>query len=204
MTYVLLITDGLIHPPLIGRVHLHRNLGRLSGFDYQHRRTLEALPGMDLSAFAALVLYFHHRRISESALDALDRYVATGGGLLAIHSATASFKQTPHYFEILGGRFTGHGPVDHFTVEPVPDPRSPFAGVGAFTIRDELYLHDLQPGVDVKFDTDYRGSRVPVVWTYSYGEGRVCYAGPGHTGATMRQPAFGEVLRRGLTWAAGF
>ena len=40
---------------------------------------------------------------------AFDGFVRAGGGVLAIHSATASFKGSPAYFEVLGGRFVGQG-----------------------------------------------------------------------------------------------
>ncbi len=197
----LLITDGIIHPPLLGRVALRRALAALAGFAWEQARSLEVLPSRPRN-YAALVLYFHHARISERALEALEQFVAGGGGVLAIHSATASFKETPAYFDILGGKFVGHGPVEHFEVRPVPE-SGLFGDIPPFTVRDELYRHELRPGIQAHLVAVERGEEVPVLWTYRYGQGRVCYAVPGHCAATMRHPTYQEVLRRGLLWVCG-
>ncbi len=198
---VLLITDGIIHPPILGQVALHRALTVLAGVSWEHTRSLEALPSRP-GDYAALVLYFHHARISARALAALERFVAGGGGVLAIHSATASFKETPAYFDILGGRFAGHGPVEPFEVRPVSESRL-FGDIPPFTVRDELYRYEWRPGIRPHLVVTERGEELPVLWTYRYGQGRVCCAVPGHCAATMRHPTYQEVLRRGLLWVCG-
>jgi type 1 glutamine amidotransferase len=196
---VLLITDGLFHPPLFGRIAVHQALKQLDGYAFSHIHSLEQLPAHS-NELDAMVLYFHHKSISERALAALDEFVSNGGGLLGIHSATASFKQTPHYFEILGGRFTGHGTVEPIEVKLAATLDEPFRDLPGFTIRDELYIHEVQPEVKIHFEAMQGGAPVPVVWTYRYGKGKVCYAVPGHLSATMRNPVYQEVLKRSLAW----
>jgi hypothetical protein len=122
---------------------------------------------------------------------------------MAIHSATASFKETTDYFNILGGCFTGHGPVAPFKVQPARTMNEAFEGIPAFTVTDELYLHELQQDIRVQFTAKLEGEQVPVVWTHPYGLGRVCYACPGHRTATMRHPGYQEVIRRGIEWVCG-
>lgn len=196
MKKVLLVTDGIFHPPYFGRVTLKKSLAELGGFEFQHIRSMEKLPA-DLNDFCALVIYFHHKRISQSALTGLDAFVSGGGGILAIHSATASFKETNRFFEILGGRFIGHGAVEEIKVKRVKDE---IFDVGDFVIKDELYIHELQPGIDVHFTAKHEGKDIPVVWTYRYGKGKVCYAVPGHTTACMKNPFVQGILRCGLQW----
>ena len=89
------------------------------GFNIRHAPSIEALARVDPAGLDAVVLYYHARTISPSALEALDRFVRGGGGILAVHSATASFKGTPRYTDILGGRFTGHPPVGPLEIRPV-------------------------------------------------------------------------------------
>jgi type 1 glutamine amidotransferase len=197
MKNILLVTDGFVHPPYGGRRALHRALAQLEGYSFRHARSLGQLP-VDVDSYAALVLYYHHKIISAAALDRLDSFVKNGGGVLAIHSATASFKDQPHYFDIIGGRFTGHGPVENFEVQQVKG--DVFGEIGDFIVKDELYLHELHPGIDVHFEAQHAGQAVPVVWTYRYGQGKVCYAVPGHTAESMKHPAMQEILRRGLQW----
>ena len=199
MKKVLLVTDGFFHPTYLGRLALHAALRRLEGFSFKHVSSLEKLPS-NLRAFSALVLHFHHKTLSESALTKLQTYVRQGGGILAIHAATASFKETLPYFEILGGRFVGHGPVERFQVEKLQD--GVFAGIENFSVTDELYVHELNPNIDVHFTAKLDGKDIPVVWTHRYGQGKICYAVPGHTTESMRNKTYQELLKRGLMWVS--
>lgn len=199
MKKVLLVTDGFFHPTFLGRLALHQALKQLDGFSFKHVSSLEKLPA-DLEPFSALVLHYHHTTLSEQALTKLKAYVMQGGGILAIHAATASFKETLPYFEILGGRFIGHGPVERFNVEKLKD--DVFAGIEDFAVTDELYIHESNPNIEVHFTAKHEGKDVPVVWTYRYGEGRVCYAVPGHTTESMRNKTYQELLKRGLVWVS--
>lgn len=198
MKTVLLITDGLVHPPFTARRVLRNSLAELSSFEFQQINSLEKLPA-NMHEFGALVIYVHHKNISEKSLAALDEYVANGGGILGVHSATASFKKQSKYFEILGGRFIDHGPVTTFDVEPVIDSEL-FPNFPAFSIRDELYIHELQPGIRPHFTSTHKGQVIPIVWTYQYGEGRVCYAVPGHTMNSLKHPSVRKILKIGLKW----
>jgi type 1 glutamine amidotransferase len=197
---VLLVSAGVVHPPLTGWVWLWRFLSKQDEFRVRRVGSLEVLPRMDLRRYRGVVLYYQHASISEAALGALDSFVSGGGGALAIHSATASFKETRHYFEILGGRFTGHGPVAPFDVQPASPEDEIFGRIPAFTVKDELYLHELVSEIDVHFLAEHEGEPVPVVWTRRHGQGRVCYACPGHRTESLQVPAMREILRRGLTW----
>jgi len=198
MKKVLLVTDGIFHPPYLARKALHKSLAELEGFKFQHVRTMEKLPGY-LKEFSAIAIYLHHKRISEPALATLDDFVSKGGGVLGVHSATAAYQEQLHYFEILGGRFVGHGPIESFDVRPVPKSEL-FAGIPAFSVMDELYIHELQPGIVPHFTATYEGQEVPIVWTYHYGQGRVCYAVPGHRTGTMQGATYQKILQRGLVW----
>ena len=201
---VLVISNGLIHPPMIGRFWLRSILTGMQGYKFTHVRSMEKLLSLDLNPFHGLVLYFHHRRISEPGLEAFDAFVTGGGGVLAIHSATASFKESDRFTDILGGKFSGHGPVETFDVLPVSSKSKIFGKIPAFRFTDELYLHDLQPDIEVHFTTIHDGQSVPVVWTRSHGDGRVCFASPGHKAASMQVPEYQSVLTRGLSWVCDY
>jgi len=197
MRKVLLVTDGIFHPTLLGRLALHNALRQLNEFTFTHVPSLEKLP-YDLESFSALALHYHHKTISNVALGRLEYFVKNGGGILAIHAATASFKETLPYFKILGGRFIGHDAVADFEIRKVRE--YIFSGVDNFVVKDELYIHELESGIEVHFTTKHEGKDVPVVWTYSYGKGKVCYAVPGHTTGSMRNKTYQQVLKRGLEW----
>jgi type 1 glutamine amidotransferase len=197
MKKILLVSDGIFHPPLWGRITLHRLLRQMDGFTIEDVHSLEKIPA-DVKIFSALVLHYHHKRISPEALARLDDFVKNGGGILAIHSATASFKNSIPYFELLGGRFVGHGKVERIEVKNQES--EIFRGIPNFSVRDELYLHELDDKIQIHFTTMVEGKDVPVVWTNVYGKGKVCYCVPGHTSGTMKNKHYQRVLQRGLEW----
>jgi type 1 glutamine amidotransferase len=198
---ILLVSDGIFHPPLLGRIALHRFLRQMDGFSFEHIRSLEQMPE-DTNKFSAMVLHFHHKRISPKALAHLAEFVQTGGGILALHAATASFKKNAlTYFELLGGRFSGHGKVEMLAVKN--NQSEIFEDIPDFVVRDELYTHELNDRIQVHFNTSHEGKDIPMVWTALYGKGKVCYAMPGHTSASMRNQNYQKVLRRGLEWVSG-
>lgn len=198
---ILLVSDGLFHPPLQARRHLHSLFTEKSGCDVRRIRSLEKLPeGLD--SFDSLVFYFHHKDIADEPLQMLNDYVSGGGGLLAVHSATASFKGKPAYAALVGGTFTGHGPVTGLRCRPVEN-SSVFSGLPDFTVRDELYLHRFEPDIQTHYTCVHEGEPVPVVWTREHGQGRVCVAVPGHTVSAMQSPVYRDVLLRGLEWVSG-
>jgi type 1 glutamine amidotransferase len=202
-TRVLLVSDGLVHPSLLGRFWLRRGLAAMPGYRFQRVASLEALPGLKAESFQGVALYIHHETISPAALERLENFVHRGGGLLAVHSASASFTQEERYLDILGGNFREHGPIERFLVEPVAGRDEIFHTIPAFWVTDELYRHDYDADNRVHFYTAVGEKHEPVVWTRCYGQGRVCYCALGHTVSTVRHPQVQRLLQRGLMWACG-
>ena len=200
---VLLVSAGFFHPSLPCRFWLRRALVPLPGYHFTQASSLEALPRLSLDPFRALVLYVHHDTLSTAALDCLDAYLGRGGGLLALHSASASYKEEPRFYEILGGRFVTHGPVEEFAVQLSSPQDEIFRNTPAFSVRDELYRHEYDPGNRVHLHTVVDGEREPVVWTRRWGQGRVCYCALGHTVGAVRHPQTRQILHQGLAWACG-
>lgn len=201
MHRVLLITSGVEHPTYACRRALIQALMQIDGVLFEHIRSLEMLPN-DLTEIDALVLYYHEQQLSEHALTMFDQFVAQGGGVLAVHSATASFMNCEHYFEILGGRFERHGPITRFQIAPLKG-MDIFSGIPPFFLEDELYIHNLEPDITPHFIAMEGTEEIPVVWTHRYKKGRVCYAMPGHRIETMRDPDYQNLLKQGLSWIIG-
>ena len=198
---ILLVSDGLFHPSLPARRVLERFLRGLPGSAVLRARSLEALPRIDRAGIRAVVLYYHHKTISPAALDALEQYAQSGGGVVAVHSASASFKQSARYRDLLGGRFLRHGPVREINLRPCAESVL-FAGIPPFPLRDELYRHEVTPDITAHFFVEVDGEREPFVWSRSCGAGRVLYLAPGHTVSALRSPHLQEILRRGLAWVS--
>lgn len=201
-TPVLLVSEGLVHPSPLGRFWLRRALAALPGYRLRRTASLEILPRLPLTSIRAIVLYVHHDTLSPAALESLEQFLQLGGGLLAVHAASASFEEEPRYHDILGGRFVEHGPVEEFVVQPAEPEDEVFGGITAFSARDELYRHEYNTANRIRFYTMVGGEREPVVWTRRWGQGRVCYCALGHTVSVMRHPHVHQILRRGLAWVS--
>lgn len=204
-THTLLVSAGFFHPPWLGRFWLRQSLQALPDVRLRQVASLEGLLASNAKDYQAIVLYIHQQKVTRQALEALDQFVSQGGGLLAVHSATASFKDQSAYFAILGGRFTGHGPLRELEIRPTRAGDEVFTGIGPFTLNEEPYEHELDPACVVHFDARHPEAgadeqHLPVVWTRIYGQGRVCYCLPGHRSAAMRHPVVREILQRGLKW----
>jgi type 1 glutamine amidotransferase len=210
-TQVLLVSAGLVHPSLLTRFWLRRGLAALPGYRFHRVASLEALLELSLEPYCGIVLYVHHDTISPPALECLERFLGRGGGLLALHSAAASFKGEERYSDLLGGSFREHGPIETFEVQQAAPGDDIFGDVPAFLVKDELYRHDYDPCNQVHFYTMAGSEREPVVWTRrlpapgsgSGAAGRVCHCALGHTVSSVRHPRFQQILRRGLAWVCG-
>ena len=167
---VLVISDGIVHPSIVARWNFKRFLSTIDGLECVYSRSIESLKTLSDGAFDALAVYLHRRAISAEALRALEGFVRGGGGFLAVHSASASYKAKSRWFDVLGGRFIGHGKIEPFTLRRVDG--GIFGGIGDFTVHDELYLHDCDAANTVHFVADTAKGPEPQVWTRADGKGR--------------------------------
>jgi len=134
----------------------------------------------------------------------LIEFVKGGGAFAGIHSATDSFKNSEAYWQMIGGRFKGHGggkfwtrivDKEHAITKPLED----------FEIQDETYSHNYAKGFEphslVKID---RGAEQQSMgWCHDFGKGRVFYTSLGHGREAWVNPAFQRLVVRGLYWAVG-
>jgi uncharacterized protein len=121
-------------------------------------------------------------------------------GLLGIHGATVLTSESGRYQRMLGARFLTHPPLGPFRVA-VENPAHPvMAGVGDFSISDELYLMEALADVDVLLAAELGGFSRPLAWVRPYGMGRVCYCALGHGTEQLDHPSVQRVLRNALDW----
>jgi type 1 glutamine amidotransferase len=141
--------------------------------------------------------------MTPEAERAFEAYVQQGGGLLAIHSGTAGYQETPTLRRVLGGVFLKHPAQCDVTI--IPHAGHPLsAGSAPYTVKDEHYhmaLDDAQADVFLTC-TSVHGSQ-PGGWTRQEGQGRVGVLTPGHNVEVWVHPAFQTLLRNTLRWCVG-
>jgi uncharacterized protein len=137
------------------------------------------------------------------AESALRVFVQTGGGLLAVHSGTASYKDAPGVRALLGGVFDRHPPPCLVMVEPRVG-HALAAGVSApFTVHDEHYQMIMDdPAADVFLYTRSAHGVQPAGWTRPEGSGRVAVLTPGHFPEVWLHAGMQCLLTNALRWVA--
>lgn len=140
--------------------------------------------------------------MTDEAQQAFVDYVAGGGGLLAVHSGTASYQEALALRRLLGGVFNRHPKQCPVTVEPLAG-HPLTAGVTAFTVQDEHYFMDMDdPGVDLFLTASSEHGVQPAGWTRTEGKGRVAVLTPGHNVEVWLESAYQTQLRNALLWCA--
>jgi type 1 glutamine amidotransferase len=137
------------------------------------------------------------------------------------------------FMETLGSQFVAHPPIARYRVEVTQPVHPLVAGIEPFEASDELYLSELHPPFETLLHTRWTGEAKgfaerdwthdeprPVMYLKQVGAGEVLYFTLGHARGRydMRPlmdeyphvergswpvPAFTELLRRSLRWAAG-
>lgn len=151
---------------------------------------------------------------------AFERFVARGGGVVALHAAGDDSHKEPWYVDtIIGTRFIGHpGGEDQFQAARVvvDRPSHPImAGVKLpWSPTDEWYSFANDPaarGMTVLARIDeasYRpGEKLamgnhPVIWTNPNARGRIVYSALGHTPEAYADPNYRRILANAVRWAA--
>jgi len=202
MKKILVITLGTVHPTWLARRNLKAILKGIPEIEMTTTSDINTLADPGLADYDGIITYFHRQDISPDALEGLESFVTEGGGFLGIHAATASFKGCPGYFDILGGKFTGHGSSREH-IEVCQKKTGIFPEMPSFTVRDELYFHQEVQPVEVHFAAEKEGKDLPLVWTRNHGEGRVAYVMFGHRASVLKESSVQEIISTAVLWTAG-
>jgi type 1 glutamine amidotransferase len=165
-----------------------------------------------LSDYDVLVLNFgfwNEPDPSEAGKAGLINYVKGGGNVVALHFACSAFQKWQEFGDMLGRVWVkgvgGHGPYGEFTVK-IKDTDHPVTkGLKDFKTEDELYAKlsgDQEIQVLATADSEWSGKTEPIVFVRSYGKGRVLQNVLGHGNDSKQSPAYKQLLRRGVEWAA--
>lgn len=198
---ILVVSNGLIHPSFLVRKSLNLLLKNMrSAYNFTFTKKLADLEKTREKSYDAVILYYHLRKINPASLEALKSFAERGGGILVLHSSMASFKDNKEYQELLGGRFTGHGPVKRFNITAKDKNHEILEGVSNFSIRDELYIHEYDDRNHVVLECRDDSYDEPILWTKYYGFGKVCYFAPGHCVNVFHNREVKKIIRNALAW----
>ena len=173
------------------------------GFNFSYTTDAADLNATNLAKYDALLIYSNHRAIAAPQEKALLDFVAGGKGLLALHSSSFCFQNSPAYIALLGAQFERHG-TGEFTAALVNPSHPVLAGLQPFQVWDETYVHTkLSPDRTVLMERTEGAGREPWTWVRTHGKGRVFYTAYGHDERVWGHPSFHALMKNAMTWAIG-
>ena len=130
-------------------------------------------------------------------------FVHQGGGLVAVHATDAN-KTSDVYWELLGGRFTGHG-GGKYSVRIYDHDHPITAGLSDFEIADETYAHLFHKNACMRclVRMDRGNERQSMAWVQQHGNGRAFTTGFGDNQGAWSNPQFERLVVRAMYWAVG-
>lgn len=204
---ILVLCDDHWHPAAVPRAGLQPLAGE---FEFEWIENAADWSADRMAAFPVVLLTKSNGTsaaddtpwMTPAAEKAFAGYVAAGGGLLAIHSGTAGYAETPVLRALLGGVFDHH--PEQCLVEFAPVAGEPLAaGLAPFTVKDEHYfmaMDDLEAPVFLTSASEHGAQSAG--WTRRVGKGRVCVLTPGHNLPVWLHPTFQQALRASIRWCA--
>ncbi len=157
---------------------------------------------------------------TEAQKKAFQDFCRSGKGFAALHSANATEREWPWYWQLVGGKFVRHAPYQEFDVVVV-DANNPSTSPlpKRWTIEDECYYSfQLNPDIHVllaadmttiedKGKAEYPGDTFfesfPLCWCHEFEGGRQWYSALGHNPKFYKDETFRAHLRGGILWILG-
>ncbi len=173
------------------------------GINVTYTEKLADLNPDTLKKYDALIVYANIDAIAPEQEKALLDYVAGGGGFVPLHCASFCFRNSNDYVQLVGAQFKSHS-TGEFNTTTVDTEHPITKDLEPFRTWDETYVHTLHNERDRHvLQTRREGSGdEPWTWTRTQGKGRVFYTAYGHDGRTWGQPAFHDLIERGIRWAS--
>ena len=197
----LVFAGGIIHDYHSVGTAACAALEAAGGFDITYvEEDLDVLTRLE--PYELLVFHYTMGEIADAQKNGLLNWVASGKGYAGIHSAADSFRGCPEYRAMVGGHFVTHPKYRDYQVSIVESGHPITEGIDEFFVKDEQYIVDYDPRVQVLASALWKGQAVPVVWTKPWGQGRVFYLALGHDAAACEHEMFKTLLVRGAQWAA--
>jgi type 1 glutamine amidotransferase len=208
-------TAGFRHSSIPVAVAALRELAAQHGFRVDATEDPSLFTDRGLAAYDVVVFLLTTGDVLDAGGQAaLERWVASGGGWVGVHSASDTEYGWPWYGGLVGAYFLTHGSIVPATVV-VADPRhaSTRPLPTRWTRTDEWYsfrsnprgkVHVLATLDETSFDVgDAAMGDHPIAWSHDYAGGRAWYTAGGHTEESYSEPLFRAHLAGGILYAAG-
>jgi type 1 glutamine amidotransferase len=208
-------TTGFRHGSIPVAVDALRSLGARSGFAVDATEDAAAFTDANLARYDVVAFLLTTGDVLDAAgQSAFERYVASGGGYVGVHSASDTEYDWPWYGGLVGAYFNGHPAIQqaavvvadagHPSTRPLPQRWVRTDEWYAFRTNPRGRVHVLATIDESSYDPDEtRMGDHPIAWSHEYAGGRAWYTAGGHTDESYAEPLFLAHLLGGIRWAAG-
>lgn len=187
------------------------------GFEVEISDTLDSFIDEDkLMGLSLIVPVWTMGEIKNEQLKPVLKAVASGVGIAGCHGGMCdSFRKSVEWQFMTGSQWVAHPGNDgvEYEVNIVKSSSSPIVeNMTDFKVKSEQYYLHVDPAINVLATTTFpviEGPHstngrvsVPVVYTKTWGQGRVFYNSLGHHADIFDIPEAKELMRRGFLWAA--
>lgn len=168
----------------------------------------------NIEAFDLVIPNMTMSEITQLQCQNISKLISEGAGLAGCHGGMCdAFRNCTEWQFMTGAQWVAHPGNDGvvYKVSVFHDSEL-LGGIPPFKIKSEQYYLHVDPAVTVhavtKFPVVYGEHatngivKMPVVFTKSWGRGRVFYCSLGHTYEIFHNPHAREIMRRGFIWAA--
>ncbi|MBV6458319.1 MAG: hypothetical protein HONBIEJF_01446 [Fimbriimonadaceae bacterium] len=196
---------------------LFRRMLEAEGFRAEVRNGVDGfLEAESIKGLSLIVPVVTMAEITPDQRDAVLRAVGDRGvGIAGCHGGMCdSFRADTEWQFLTGGQWVAHPGNDgvRYRVNLVRG-HEITDGLADFDVETEQYYLHVDPGNHVLATCDFphpdhpgphqaNPCRMPVLWTKSYGKGRVFYNALGHKANVIEAAEPRELMRRGFLWAA--
>jgi type 1 glutamine amidotransferase len=148
----------------------------------------------------------------------LEAWLRAGGGIVGLHSASATEPEWQFYYDNIGARFAGHVPgMQPATVRLTPGHPITDGLAASFQSTDEWYFFQSRPEANTgmqmllaldedtlpaDYPTMYKVGYHPIGWAHELFGGRVFYTALGHNPDSFSDPFILDLVGRSIEWAA--
>jgi hypothetical protein len=184
------------------------------GFEVRVENSLEVYKDEAyMKSLSLIVPCWTMGQISGDEENGLLNAVKSGVGIAGWHGGMCdAYRNNTSYQWMTGGQWVAHpGNIIDFQVKITNPDHVITRGLKDFQMHSEQYYMHTDPGNDVLATTTFagghdadwiKGTVMPVIWTRSWGQGKVFYTSVGHVAKDFDVFEAAEVVRRGMLWAA--
>lgn len=213
---------GYVHDNLAASVEAIRKLGQENGFEVDHSDDPAVFTAENLAKYDVIVFSSSNNEAfaTDAQRGAFQTFLRSGKGFVGIHSATGSERKWPWFWEMIGGSFKYHPPMQAFEVEVVGPAHPATTSLPfRFLVEDECYFHQnmnthITPLLvaDVSYLRGVRnpdgpqspfGRRIPLAWFHRFEGARVFHTALGHKKEHYKDPRMLQQILGGIEWAMG-